>query len=132
MTRYYSIDAANARLVELRPLLEKLRADRDEVAAAQAELVRFRAANGNPDHAEELRRREDAVRRVVRRMQQAVAQIEAWGVTLREIDTGLVDFAALVSGRPVWLCWRLGEESVGHWHEQDAGFSSRKPLIELE
>jgi hypothetical protein len=132
MARYYDIDAANARLVELRPLLEALRADRDAVAEAQADLVRFRGSNGNRDHTDELKQREAAIRAIVRRMQQAVARIDEWGITLREIDTGLVDFPALVSGRPVWLCWRLGEDAVGSWHEHDTGFSSRRPLTDLE
>jgi hypothetical protein len=131
MARFYDIDAANARLAELRPVLESLRDDKDEVASLQADVVRFRETNGNREHADELKRREDAIREIVRRMQRAVLRIEAWDVTLREIDGGLVDFPALVSGRPIWLCWRLGEESVGFWHEQDTGFSNRKPLIEL-
>ncbi len=131
MGRFYDIDAANERLTELRPVLESLRADRDEVAEAQADLVRFRGTNGNRLHADELKRRDDAIRAIVRRMQRAVARIEGWGVTLREIEGGLVDFPALVSGRPVWLCWRLGEAAVGFWHEHDTGFADRKPLIEL-
>ena len=64
MTRFYDIDDANDRLAELRPVLESLRADRDEVAEAQAELVRFRETNGNRDHADELKRREDTIRDV--------------------------------------------------------------------
>ena len=31
-------------------------------------------------------------------------------------------------GRAVCLCWRLGEESVSHWHEVDAGFSGRQEI----
>jgi hypothetical protein len=131
MARFYDIDEANARLADLRPVLESLRADRDAVAAAQAELARFRGTNGNRDHAEELGRLEDEIRRVVRRMQAAVTQIEDWGVTLRDIEGGLVDFPALVNGRPIWLCWRSGEDAVGFWHDQDTGFANRKPLIEL-
>jgi hypothetical protein len=131
MTRFYDIDEANEQLTELRPLLESLRADRDEIAVTQAELGRLRGTNGNTDHATELKRREDELRRIVRRMQAAVGQIDAWGITLREIETGLVDFPALVNGRPIWLCWRLGEDAVGFWHDQDTGFGSRKPLIDL-
>ena len=50
---------------------------------------------------------------------------------LRDIETGLVDFPALVQGRQVWLCWRLGEEAVAWWHELDAGVAGRRPLEEL-
>ena len=131
MTRFYDIDAANARLTELRPLLEALRSDRDAVAAAQRDLVSFRETNGNREHADELAAREAAIRTIVRRMERAVAQIDGWGVTLRDIETGLIDLPALASGRPIWLCWRLGEDGIAWWHEQNVGFDARRPLIEL-
>ena len=69
---------------------------------------------------------------VIDQMQAGVARIDELGVTLREIESGLVDFPALVSGRQVWLCWRLGEEEVGWWHELTAGVAGRRPLAELE
>jgi hypothetical protein len=131
MVRYYDIDAANARVDEVRPVLESLRSDRDEIAEAQRELVRFRESNGSSDHAAELARREQHIKETVRRMELAVAQIEAWSVTLRDISSGLIDFPALVSGRPVWLCWRLGEGDIDFWHEFDSGFSSRRPIADL-
>ena len=131
MARYYDIDAANARVDELRPLLEELRSDRDAVAVANNELRRLRETNGSSKHAEEMKEREEEIRLLVRRMEASVAQIEAWSVTLRSIETGLIDFPALVSGRPVWLCWRLGEGPIEWWHEHDRGFEDRKPLAEL-
>ena len=131
MTRFYSIDQADARLRDLAPLLDKLRADRTEVAAARDELVRFRTTNGNAEHAQELEAREDRIRTLVHRMERYVSQLVAWDITLRDIETGLVDFPALVNGRQVCLCWRSGEERVGYWHELEAGFSGRRPLIDL-
>ncbi len=131
MARFYDIDEANAQLERLRPVLERLRADRDAVAEVQAELVRLRGTDGSRQHAQELREREQRIRVLVRRMQEAVAQIEAWDVTLRDIGTGLIDFPALANGRPIWLCWRLGEDRIGWWHEHDTGFDARKPLLEL-
>ena len=131
MTRFYSIDQADARLRDLAPLLDKLRADRTEVAAARTELLRFRTTNGNADHAQELEAREDRIRTLVHRMERYVSQLVAWDITLRDIETGLVDFPALVNGRQVCLCWRSGEERVGYWHELGAGFSGRRPLIDL-
>jgi hypothetical protein len=131
VTRFYSIDQANARLRDLDPILHKLKTDRDAVADAQRELVRFRQTNGNARHAQELKAREDRMRDLVVRMERYVAQIVAWDVTLRDIETGLVDFPALVNGRQVCLCWRLGEDAVAWWHELDAGLAGRKPLIDL-
>lgn len=131
MTRYYDLDAANARIDELRPVLEALRDERDDVAEAQRELERFRASNGNRHHVEELEHRQQQIREIVHRMEARVRQIDAWGVTLRDIRSGLVDFPALVSGRPVWLCWRLGEGPIGWWHEYDTGIAGRRPLAEI-
>jgi hypothetical protein len=52
-------------------------------------------------------------------------------VTLRDISTGLIDFPALANGRPIWLCWRLGENNIAWWHESNTGYDSRQPLAEL-
>ena len=130
MTSYYELGAANDRIAELRPLLAALREDRDAIAAAQARLRRLASAD-EPDRAE-LEQEREAVTVIVRRMEQAVRQIDGWGITLRDIGTGLVDIPALASGRPIWLCWKLGEDDIAYWHELDAGIAGRKPLIELE
>jgi hypothetical protein len=50
------------------------------------------------------------------------------GILLRDPETGLVDFPAELDGQRVFLCWRLGEERVGWYHDQQTGFSGRKPL----
>jgi hypothetical protein len=131
MARYFGIDEANALLSDVRPVLEELRDDREEVAELQSVLLRERENNGSAEHAEQLAEREQQVREIVHRMQVAVTQIDEWGITLREITTGLIDFPALANGRPIWLCWRLGEGDVEWWHEANTGFDSRQPLSEL-
>jgi hypothetical protein len=68
---------------------------------------------------------------VIDQMQAGVARIDELGVTLREIETGLIDFPALVAGRQVWLCWRLGEGDIEWWHELGDGFGGRQALIDL-
>ena len=50
------------------------------------------------------------------------------GCVLKDWRTGLVDFPAVYDGRRVWLCWRLGEPAVTHWHELEVGLSGRKPI----
>ncbi len=34
----------------------------------------------------------------------------------------------MMDGRPVYLCWKLGEPEVMHWHDLEAGFRGRSPL----
>jgi hypothetical protein len=132
MVHYYSIDEANGRLGEVRALLEGLRADRDAIALAQQDQQLRAATNGSADHASEVAETDARIRDMAVRMRAAVTQLVEWDVELRDIGTGLIDFPALANGRPIWLCWRLGEpEDIRWWHELDAGFEGRQPLAEL-
>ena len=133
MTRFYGIDAANAAVPKLDGILTVL-------ADQRAELVRLRdevlARGGSGDGApaatgDDLRLTRLRMQGLIDQMAAGVARIDAMGITLRDIEQGLVDFPALVSGRQVWLCWRLGEPAVDWWHELDAGVAGRRPLAEL-
>lgn len=148
MTTFYTLDRANERLREVRPILEDLRARRSELvglrdrlhAASLAEVpngssgslvdeaLSDAAGAGEPGSGRVLAAR---IQAVIDQMQAAVERLDAWDVMLRDIETGLVDFPALVAGRQVWLCWRLGEGDVAWWHELSAGVAGRQPLIEL-
>lgn len=132
VTSYYDLTAASARIAELQPLLAGLLDDRDAIAAAQGRLEQLRAASDSGERQAELASEQQQMTAMVRRMEAAVRQIDAWGVSLRDIGTGLVDIPALVNGRPIWLCWKLGEDDIAFWHELDAGIAGRRPLIELE
>ena len=148
MTTFYTLDRANARLAEVRPILEDLAARRLELialrdrmrVATQAEVpgggrslvddAQTGAAGiDSPGSGRVLAAR---IQAVIDQMQAGVERLIAWDVTLRDIETGLVDFPALVSGRQVWLCWRLGEADVAWWHELSTGIAGRRPLAELE
>jgi hypothetical protein len=56
------------------------------------------------------------------------AELEELGVELKDPITGLVDFRAVRGDAEVYLCWRLGEEHVAHWHDLEAGFAGRRAL----
>ena len=137
MTRYFDVEAANEALVEVSPLLATL-------ADQRAELIRLRdrtlatSATSGGGPADDQDREEGRLLRlrmqgVIDQMTAAVARIDSLGITLRDIERGLIDFPALAPAprRPVWLCWELGESEVAFWHELETGFGSRRPLIEL-
>ena len=125
MSQFYDLDDANARLPEVREVLTLLRDQR-------AELIRLRDRTREPDVGEdESRRIHLRMQGIVDQMQAAVAQLISWDVTLRDIESGLIDFPALVNGRQVCLCWRLGEDSVEWWHELASGFAGRRRIGEL-
>jgi hypothetical protein len=57
-----------------------------------------------------------------------LAEIEEIGVQVKDLEQGLLDFPAVMEGRPVLLCWKLGEKEIGYWHSEEDGFAGRKPL----
>jgi hypothetical protein len=145
MARFFDLDEAAETLPELRSILTRLRDQRAELIRLRDEVLEQQAAveaseggggtGGSARAAEdvaELRRVRLRMQGVIDQMQAGVARIDELGITLREIETGLVDFPALVSGRQVWLCWRLGEDAVDWWHELTTGVAGRRPLAELE
>jgi len=77
---------------------------------------------------EEADRLEREAQQLARDIDGYVAEIRQLGVEMKGFDTGLIDFPGEVDGRPVLLCWQLGEDSVQYWHEEDAGFAGRQPL----
>jgi hypothetical protein len=93
------------------------------------ELATAAVTSHSPDpRAAALEREAGAIAEEVDRF---VRELTALGVELKDYETGLVDFPAERDGRPVYLCWRLGEPKVQFWHEIDAGFVGRRPLEEL-
>lgn len=61
-----------------------------------------------------------------------INEIKDLGVLLKDADKGLCDFPYLRHGRLVYLCWHLGEERIGYWHDVETGFSGREPLDETD
>lgn len=57
-----------------------------------------------------------------------LAEIDEVGVQVQDLEEGLLDFPCVMDGKTVMLCWKLGEDSIAHWHEPEDGFTGRKPI----
>ena len=124
--KYFTPEEADALIPELEKIFEAV-----AELAAQAEL---KAANL---HKRRERGDEDQTSAVIERSQlQFLAQgINDWmqkivelGALPKGVSPALVDFPSRVDGREAYLCWKLGEKRVPHYHPVDEGFSTRKPL----
>jgi hypothetical protein len=93
-----------------------------EVAAASARIDRPQP------RAEALQHQ---VQELAREIEGYVDELTQLGVEFKGFDLGLVDFPGEMGGRPVYLCWKLGEPAVEYWHEQDAGYAGRQRLTPL-
>ncbi len=66
--------------------------------------------------------------KAVQKVKDAIAEINAIGVQVKDLDIGLLDFPCKVDDEIVLLCWKLGEASITHWHGTEEGFAGRKPI----
>ncbi len=128
MTQRFTVDQANRTLPLVRRIVRDLV---DAFATWQARVREFEVATAQSradrpsPRAEELQR---DTQRLAQEIQGFVSELRGLGVEPKGFDIGLVDFPSEVGGRTVYLCWKLGEESVQYWHEADAGYSGRQPL----
>ena len=73
-----------------------------------------------------LARRKAERAKAIRRIKDALAEIDATGVQVKDLDIGLLDFPCKVEGEILLLCWKLGESAITHWHGTNEGFVGRK------
>jgi hypothetical protein len=66
--------------------------------------------------------------KAVQEAKDSLAEIDSIGVQVKDLEQGLLDFPSLIDGKPVLLCWKLGESAITHWHTEEEGFAGRKPL----
>ena len=119
--RRFTPEQANAELAELRERLPRLRDARRDVIRTSERITEAVAADGGGVAGSDWFEAQ-------RILKAEVIYLAERGILLRDPETGLVDFPGEVDDRPVFLCWRLGEDEVAWYHDEHAGFSSRKPL----
>jgi hypothetical protein len=121
--RHYSLEEASALLPRVAELLSKMRQARDRLGDAEAREA-LDAAGGTNGGGQPGK----VVSEGFVELREAMLELRARGIVLRDLDRGLVDFPSLRDGREVYLCWEEGEPEIGFWHEPDAGFGGRRPL----
>jgi hypothetical protein len=119
--RRFTLDEANAELADLRERLPRLREARKQMIAASERIKDAVAVDGGGVAGGDWFQNQQTLK-------EDLEYLAERGILLRDPETGLVDFPAERDGRRVFLCWRLGEEDIAWFHEQNAGFGGRKPL----
>ncbi|MBK7894033.1 MAG: DUF2203 domain-containing protein [Candidatus Promineifilaceae bacterium] len=122
--KYFTVEEANALLPKLKPLLEKLlnrRARASRLAQQNGHLTHDYYSNvGSPELSTLML---DFVA-----IEQMIEQIQTYGVVLKDLNAGLLDFLSERNGRDVYLCWKYGEEKVAYYHELHTGFAGRRQV----
>ena len=60
-----------------------------------------------------------------------IEKLEEMGCLVKDLELGIVDFYFRFENRDIFLCWKLGEKGIRFWHEADAGYIGRKPILDL-
>jgi len=130
----FTLDEAQSLLPVLESLLKRAIEGRQAAESVESELTElarriYLSGGMKVDAAAVARQRAEMDSHVVR-VRETIAEIDAIGVQVKDIDSGLLDFPCRLDDQVVLLCWRMGEPSIEHWHTVEAGFKGRQPLDE--
>jgi hypothetical protein len=119
--RSFTVEEADAELDELRNRLPRLREARQRLIETGERIEAAVDVDGGGVEGSDWFRAQESLKT-------ELLWLADRGILLRDPDAGLVDFPAEREGERVFLCWRLGEDQVRWFHDEQAGFSGRKPI----
>jgi hypothetical protein len=130
--RTFTLSEAQALLPVLESLLRAAMEGKQTAEAVESELSSlqhriFLGGGLRVDILQVLKRKGEG-EKAAQRARDAVAEISATGVQVKDLDIGLLDFPCNVDGEIVLLCWKSGEKEITHWHGLEEGFAGRKPI----
>ena len=124
--KYFTVQQANAMLPLLRLILRDITTLAQRLREQNRRLARLQdAATATTDQLDDAVAEIEATQEQIRTHKEELDQLQ---VELKDYLTGLVDFPARMDGREVYLCWRMDEPEVAHWHDLDSGFAGRRKL----
>jgi hypothetical protein len=130
--RLFTIEQANAMLPLVRAItsdLASLARDVVERRHRVALLTAGRDLKKSDPYREELAQIEKDLQLDGQRLVEYMNELKELGVEPKGAVEGLVDFPTEMDGRIVFLCWKLGEPEVLHWHDLEGGFAGRQSLV---
>lgn len=124
--RIFTIQEARDLLPQIKELMERAQHARRELQRLRPEIwpvLRKAATNGGSKEAGETML-------LFQQLESGIKSIMRLGVTVKDVDSGLIDFLGKREGREVYLCWQYGEEDIRYWHELDTGLAGRRAIDE--
>ena len=120
MSRNFTLEEAQSLLPVLETLLRQAQQHGRRCAEIEVELDQLRqqiAMQGgmNVDVATAARSRAERDK-ALQETKDALAEVAAIGVQVKDLEKGLLDFPCLLEGKTVLLCWKQGEAEIGFWH----------------
>jgi hypothetical protein len=130
-TKIFTLQQANAMLPLVRAIATDASLLASEILERRERISELRAGrvqSRSDLYAEELSQVEQELDRQTDRLSQYADELRQLGAEPKSSAEGLVDFPALINGELAYLCWKLGEPNVLHWHPLQGGYHQRQPL----
>ena len=128
----FTLDEAQSLLPVLESLLKRAMEARRAAQSVESELnelpQRIYLSGGMRVNSASVAKQRAEVEEHLKQVQESVAEIDAIGVQVKDLDSGLLDFPFRLDEEIVLLCWRMGETAIEHWHTIDSGFQGRQPV----
>jgi hypothetical protein len=130
----FTLEEAHSLLPVLRSLIKRAMDDKGVIEAVEKELQdlkhRILLSGGLFVDVSMVARRRAERDKAFQDIKDTLAEIDAIGVQVKDLDIGLLDFPYVVEDEIVLLCWKYGEERIEFWHGMEEGFKGRKPVDE--
>jgi hypothetical protein len=132
--RTFTLEEAQSLLPVLESLLKRAMEGRASAQTAESGLTevaqRIYFAGGMKVNTADVARLRAEMDSQLKRVQESIAEMDAIGVQVKDLEAGLLDFPCRVDDEIVLLCWRMGEPAIEHWHTMESGFQGRQPVDE--
>ena len=123
--KHYTVEQARQLMAEIRKRLTELNHLRDRVTKADQRFTQLHATGCDLGGSSVNEWIQDLCR-----MRENLYWFESREIQIKDLDRGLIDFPALMSGREVFLCWEQDEDDIEFWHDLETGFAGRERLPE--
>lgn len=129
--KLFTIEEANRLIPKMAELIQGLQAKQKELTALEVEIDALELVIQKPEEglAPTIQKKVAEYNQGVSAFYEVMDKIHEQGCFLKDIESGLIDFCSIYQGRMVYLCWRMGEAEITHWHDIGRGYSQRQPLI---
>ncbi|MFP5226716.1 MAG: DUF2203 domain-containing protein [Acidobacteriota bacterium] len=128
----FTLDEAQSLLPVVEALLNRALEAREAAGDLQEEMAaqarRVFVSGGMFIDLAVAQKRKITLEALVQRAREALEEIDAAGVQVKDLDTGLLDFPFVLDGETVLLCWKRGEGQIDFWHRMEDGFAGRQPI----
>jgi len=132
MSKNFTVSEAQTLLPVLEALLRGAQRTYKKVSELEAEMQAlnqriFLSGGMHVDVVSAARRRGER-EKAAQSTKEALDEMEAIGVQVQSLEDGALDFPCQIGGETVFLCWKIGEPGIAHWHRLEDEFDARKPL----